>query len=186
MILNAFMIVAGLSWVVLATFFRSTVDPWFNDYPLLSTLVLATVLLTYATSLILAGSTIGKPLPVRKKRQKGMSAPPVHYILQWALIGIVLIGAGIFVDNTHPLMSWLLWLTGGVILLSQFLFLMIPSTFQQEADSGEIVTVPNQLILKEKAFNFWDTSILAGGFFLIIGALLKSFSDVGGLLSIGT
>ncbi len=186
MILNAFMIVAGLSWVVLATFFRSTVDPWFNDYPLLSTLVLATVLLTYATSLILAGSTIGKPLPVKKKKQKGMSAPPVHYILQWALIGIVLIGAGIFVDNTHPLMSWLLWLTGGVILLSQFLFLMIPSTFQQEADSGEIVTVPNQLILKEKAFNFWDTSILAGGFFLIIGALLKSFSDVGGLLSIGT
>ncbi len=185
MILSAIMIAAGFTWVILATFFRTMVDPWFNTYPLLSTLVLSIVLLTYATSLILSGSVIGKPLPAKKK-QKGVTSPPLHYLLQWALIGVITLAIGLFIDHINPLMSWLLWLIGGVTLLSQFLFLLIPATFQQESASGEIVTVPNRLVLKEKAFNFWDTCIMAGGFFLVIGALLKSFSDVGGLLSIGT
>ncbi|MHB1285672.1 MAG: AAA family ATPase [Leptospirales bacterium] len=179
------MIATGFTWVILATFFRTMIDPWFNTYPLISTLVLSIVLLTYATSLILSGSVIGKPI-LAKKKQKGVISPPLHYVLQWALIGAITIAIGVFIDQINPIMSWLLWLTGGVILLSQFLFLLIPSTFQQESSSGEIVTVPNRLLLKEKAYNFWDTSILAGGFFMIIGALLKSFSDVGGLLSIGT
>lgn len=186
MILNTFMIIAGFSWVILATFFRSTIDPWFDAYPLLSTIILTTVLLTYATSLILAGSTTGKPLPTKKKKKKGVSSPPIHYIIQWILIGIVVLVTGIVLNHTDRLMSWLLWLLGGAILLSQFLFIITPSTFQQESNTGEIVSIPNQLKLKEGAYSFWDTSILSGGFFLTIGALLKSFSIVGELLSIGT
>ncbi|MHB1604797.1 MAG: AAA family ATPase [Leptospirales bacterium] len=186
MILNTFMIIVGFSWTILATFFRTTIDPWFDTYPLLSTIILATVLLTYATSLILAGCTIGKPFPPKKKKQKGVSAPPVHYILQWILIGSAVLVGGIVLNHSNQLMSWLLWLLGGVILLSQFLFVMTPSSFQQESNTGEIVSVPNRLMLKEGAYSFWDTAIMSGGFFLTIGALLKSFSLVGELLSIGT
>lgn len=187
MILGILMILAGVSWVVVTSFFRGVVDPWFNAYPLLSTLVMATVLLTYATILLLSGSNFGKPLPVGKKnKDQSSAAPPLHYILQWSLVGAIFMVAGFFTLGTMPYLSGFLWLTGTVILLSQFLFLMIPSTFRQEGDMGKVDLIPNRLKLHENAYHFWDTAILAGAFFLVTGALIKPISTVSGLLSIGT
>lgn len=73
------MVLAGVGWVIATSFFRSVVDPWFNAYPLLSALVMATVLLTYATILLLAGSNFGKPLP-EKRRGRSLFPPPLRCI----------------------------------------------------------------------------------------------------------
>lgn len=187
MILAIAMVLAGTGWVILTSFFRTVVDPWFNAYPLLSALVVATVLLTYATILLLAGSNFGKPLPEKKKVKGSFSStPPLYYILQWSLVGGVFILSGFFTLGMVPYLSGFLWLTGTVTLLSQFLFLMIPGNFRQESEAGKVDLIPNRLRLREKAYHFWDMCIMAGGFFLVTGALLKPISVVAGLLSIGT
>ncbi len=186
MILNATLIAFGFIWVVAATFFRTVLDPWFSAYPLLSTLVLAIILLTYATTLILSGSNLGRPLSSKKKSFQGTTSPPFYYIVQWAFIALTIVIGGLSVRTGNGILAALLWLTGAVILLSLFLFLMIPQSFRTESTTGEIVAVANRLHLKEGAFGFWDTCILAGGFFLVIGSLLQPFSLVSGYLSIGT
>ncbi len=187
MILVVAMVLAGVGWVIATSFFRTVVDPWFNAYPLLSALVMATVLLTYATILLLAGSNLGKPLPEKKKKKGPFSAaPPLYYILQWSLVGGVFLLSGFFTLGMLPYLSGFLWLTGTVSMLSQFLFLMIPVNFRQETEPGKVDLIPNHLRLKDQAYHFWDTCIMAGGFFLVTGSLLKPISVVGGLLSIGT
>lgn len=186
MILNATLIAFGFLWVVAATFFRSVLDPWFSAYPLLSTLVLAIILLTYATTLILSGSNLGRPTTSQKKSFRGPTSPPFYYIVQWAFISLIFVIGGFTVRTSNGMLSVLLWVTAAVILLSLFLFLMIPQSFRAESSTGDIVAVENKLHLKEGAFGFWDTCIMSGGFFLIIGALLQPFSIVSGYLSIGT
>ncbi|AKS23769.1 MAG: putative ATP-dependent Clp protease [Leptospirillum sp. Group II 'C75'] len=187
MILSIMMVLAGVGWVIATSFFRSVVDPWFNAYPLLSALVMATVLLTYATILLLAGSNFGKPLPEKKKGKIPFSAaPPLYYILQWSLVGAIFILSGFFTIGMMPYLSGFLWLTGTITMLSQFLFLMIPGNFRQETGPGKVDLIPNRLRLKDQAYHFWDTCIMAGGFFLVTGTLLKPISIVAGLLSIGT
>ena len=187
MILSVMMVLAGVGWVIATSFFRTVVDPWFNAYPLLSALVMATVLLTYATILLLAGSNFGKPLPEKKKGKIPISAaPPLYYILQWSLVGSIFILSGFFTIGMMHYLSGFLWLTGTITMLSQFLFLMIPGNFRQETGPGKVDLIPNRLRLKPQAYHFWDTCIMAGGFFLVTGALLKPLSVVAGLLSIGT
>ncbi len=187
MFIKFLLVGSGLLIVSLGTILRKYIDPLFEDYPLLATLALGLVILTFITAIMIISTNYAKPLQSRskKKRPGDTPPPPTSFFLEWGIIASILILIGVHFSSIQSTLAWGLWITGGAIFVSILFFLMIPSTIPQQLPSGEITTQQNILHLPPGAFAFWTTSIFTGGFFLVIGAFLKPYATVASITSFG-
>ena len=178
---------SGLLIVSLGTILRKYVDPLFDDYPLLATLALGLVILTFITAIMITSTNYAKPLPVRskKKRPGDTPPPPISFFLEWGIIASIMTMIGIHFSSSQSTLAWGLWITSGTIFISCLFFLMIPSTIPQQLPGGEVGTQQNILHLPPGAFAFWTTSIFTGVFFLVMGAVLKPYATVASIASFG-
>lgn len=190
MFIKFLLVTAGLLIVSLGTVLRSSIDPLFNQYPLLASMALGVVILTYITVIMVMSANHARPITKKTKKKKGVKQvntppPPVSFFLEWGGIAIALTLSGIHFSGLAALTAWGLWISGGTILLCILFFLMIPSTVPQQIPGGEIIMKQNLLPLPAGAFAFWTTSILTGVFFLVIGAFMKPYAVVASLTSFG-
>ena len=178
---------SGLLIVSLGTILRKYVDPLFDDYPLLAILALGLVILTFITAIMIISTNYARPLPVRskKKRPGDTPPPPISFFLEWGGIASIMIMIGVHFSSSQVTLAWGLWITGGTVFISILFFLMIPSTIPQQLPGGEVGTQQNILHLTPGAFAFWTTSIFTGGFFLVMGAVLKPYATVASIASLG-
>ena len=187
MFIKILLVGSGLLIVSLGTILRKYIDPLFDDYPLLATLALGVVILTFTAAIMVISTNYAKPLPPRskKKRPGDTPPPPISFFLEWGIIASILILMGIHFSASQATLAWGLWITGGTIFISILFFLMIPSTVPQQLPGGEVGTRQNILHLPPGAFAFWTTAIFTGGFFLVIGAFLKPYATVAAITSFG-
>lgn len=178
----------GLVWLSAALFFRSELDPLYDQIPLMFSLVLILLLLMQGIVLAAIGRSLGKPFsPSKKKGLKAAIPPPsLSFIIVWSLFALTALGAGASYYLTDPTLSIVLWVSGGTTLVSALSFLLIPAHVHSENAEGEIVFKPNPVRMAPKSIYFWSSAIIYGGFFMISGAILAPTASIGSFIGIGT